>query len=81
MEKLLLLIKALLKLFSSKKERVTIPKRLTEEGREIEPPLPTEDTELVLKDPPRSIAKKQVKYIWCDGEKYPIEWDKIVTYK
>lgn len=81
MESLLLLIKALLKAFTKKKERVTIPKRLTEEGKEIEPPLPTEEAELVLKEPPRSIAKKQVKYIWCDGEKYPIEWGKVVTYR
>ena len=78
---MLLLIKALLKLFSNKKERVTIPKRLTEEGKEIEPPLPTDEVELVLKEPPGSIAKKQVKYIWCDGEKYPIEWGKVVTYR
>ena len=81
MESLLQLIKALLKLFSKNKERITIPKRLTEEGKKIDPPLPVEEVELVLKEPPKSITKKQVKYIWCDGEKYPIEWSKVVTYR
>ena len=81
MESLLQLIKALLKLFSKNKERITIPKRLTEEGKKIDPPLPVEEVELVLKEPTKSITKKQVKYIWCDGELHPIEWSKVVTYK
>ena len=80
MESLLQLIKALLNIFTKKKERATIPKRLTEEGKDVSA-TPSREEELVLKEPPSVIAPKQVKYIWCDGEKVPIEWDKTVTYR
>lgn len=77
MEKLLLLIKALLKLFSSKKERVTIPKRLTEEGKEIEPVVEFEEVILV----PKTVPNIPERYIWVDGERCNIEWEKVITYR
>lgn len=80
MESLLQLIKALLKLFSNKKEKVLVPKRLTEEGKEVETNTP-EPEWITLGGEKQEYAPKNVKYIWCDGERYPIEWDKVVTYR
>lgn len=77
MEKLLLLIKALLKLFSSKKERVTIPKRLTEEGKDFNPVIDFEETILV----PKPVPETPKRHIWVDGEKCDIDWEKTITYK
>jgi len=82
MESLLQLIKALLNIFSKKRERVTIPKRLTEEGQEVSVRPPESIEELVLKEPPEIIAKIPAsKYLWCDSEKIPIQWDKVITHK
>jgi len=81
MESLLQLIKALLNLFTKKKERITIPKRLTEENLEIAAPesIPVEEFE--LSEPPPSVVKRADNHIWCDGEKVLIDWNKVVTYK
>jgi len=81
MESLLKLIKALLNILSNKKERITIPKRLTEQGQEIKGPTKPEKNKLVLKDPPSFIDTGPKNYIWCDGERQVINWGKVITYK
>ena len=80
MEKLLLLIKALLSLFNTRRERITIPKRLTEEGQEVEAP-PAPEPKISISGESVEYTPKQVKYIWCDGERHPIAWKKVVTYR
>ena len=72
MEKLLLLIKVLLSFFGKRKERITIPKRLTEEEIDTNPVVEFEETVLI----PKPVPENPKQHIWVNGEKCDINWGK-----
>jgi hypothetical protein len=71
-EKLLHLLKNLLSFFLSfgkarKREKVLAPSKDIDQDKIPQKPVPPK--------------KKNLKYIWCDGERVLIDWPKVVTHK